>query len=285
MSSILSIAATHENFHPTTGIVVRAYTLSVDQLPDGNQWALSFIGHVSNMVENSLTVSVIVGDSPTDTSGTVIVSKVIASGENGFFTSNEVEIDPTSLFGSVVKYVKICAFYSGSTAPHFNSETLFITGTVHIPTPVGLSNIELLTHNSVALTFSKTLLNNEVLKNTSTYSIVPVTTGNTVNITSVLTGKDRYTNKVILLFTDPTLGSAYNLTIQPTVTYPDNTQPDLPITFQFQIRHTKMDRVLQRMPNIYDTTPTTTLRWVLQAVSQSDERIGGTQSDLLGVLT
>jgi hypothetical protein len=284
MSSILSIAFTHEDLRPSTSTVVKYYAFAADQIPDGDQWTLSVVGRVSNMVENSLRIAVIVGDNPTDTVGTLVVEKTISPGPDGFFETTEGTLDPVALFGSSIRYLKICAFYTGSNSPYFKSHTISIVGSIIVPVSVNLSDVELLTHNSALLTFGNYLINNDVLKDINTYSVEPITTGNPVTITDVFTGTDLVTNKVILVFTDPTLGSAYNVTVEPTISYTDHTSPTLPAVFQFQDRRTKMDIQLQRLPNIYNTTPNSILRWVLQSVSQSDERIGGTRSDLLGAL-
>jgi len=147
------------------------------------------------------------------------------------------------------------------------------------PSAIVASSVELLSQDSLLLTFAGNVVNNASLRATTNYTIVPVGDGIPVRVVDVLTGSTAITDQVVLVFTRPLIGTTYTVTASGM-----NDEGGLildPTTKQFVARFTKMDNVLRGLPSIYTRGHRSSLRSLLQALSRVDESIGGNRSDTL----
>jgi hypothetical protein len=145
---------------------------------------------------------------------------------------------------------------------------------------VRMDSVELLAHDTLLLNFSADMVNDDALRDPVSYTLVPFAAGIPTRIKEVQTGHELTTRQVILLFTPPTIGEVYEVTAGSTIKDLDgNTMDPAFKTRKFVDRYTKMDHVRKNMPPHFAMDTKAQLRWVFQAMTRSDERIGGNRND------
>jgi hypothetical protein len=152
------------------------------------------------------------------------------------------------------------------------------------PPPTGsrVDEIELLAHDTLLITFSGNMVNDAALKSAASYAITPVGNGIPVKILEVMTGTSLSTAQVVLTFTPPSLGEVYLVSTASGLKNINGIVMDASfLSKEFEDRLTKMDSVIKNMPSMYAMSSDTILRQVFQAVTRSDERIGGNRKDTL----
>lgn len=147
------------------------------------------------------------------------------------------------------------------------------------PSDLVTSSVELLSQDTVLLTFAGNVQNDVLLRDPTNYTVTAVGGGIPVRVKDVLTGSPQVVDQVVLVLTRPSLGEIYEVTASGMLDE-DGLVLD-PTTKQFVVRLTKMDHVLKGLPAMYSREHRSTLRSLLQAFSRVDERIGGNRSDSL----
>lgn len=150
--------------------------------------------------------------------------------------------------------------------------------------------------------FSVDMVNDSNLKDKRNYRVTAVTANSLpIEVTGVKTGKNDFTDTIYLVTTAGTLGSKYKIEILSAtqagygveleagdsniistdgIHINNNILANSNINFFFS-RWTKIDEALSHLPKFYDTTPTSKIRDVLNAIFRSDDLLGGTRDDRL----
>ena len=147
---------------------------------------------------------------------------------------------------------------------------------------VELIQLEVLAEDTLLLTFSEMMVNDDALKNVGSYIVSSCNGGKPVNVLEVLSGTDGYTSIVALVVTRPTLGSTYCVAAAAgLLASSGNTMnPDL-LDKMYVGRNTKMDKALRIMPRIFNKTHKSNYRFLMQVFMREDDAIGGNREDFL----
>ena len=146
------------------------------------------------------------------------------------------------------------------------------------PSPtVILETVEVLSQNTLLLTFSESMLNNDTLNSAESYTITALGSGISVNVKSVLNGSGNFTTEVVIDVTSPMLGEEYEVEVVGDVRGAAFTS----MNPSFESRMTKLDYVLHRLPRLYTKDQGSTLRTIFQAITREDDKIGGNRDDFL----
>lgn len=135
---------------------------------------------------------------------------------------------------------------------------------------LSIEQVEILSANTLLLTFSEPLSQSEVNYLAESYSIMEL------NVRSVMPPIDDVSPQEVVLVTDEMqVGIAYHLTANGLVPASGGTfdQTTLPFTG----RTTKLDKALGSTPLLYDTDPDSTMRQLMTAIHREDDRIGGSE--------
>lgn len=133
----------------------------------------------------------------------------------------------------------------------------------------------------VEVTFDQNMNNNSNLKNPVNYSITATDPSSlVVRVESVRTGKSFSASSILLVVSRFTVGAEYTVVVSSAVT---TTAGDSLFisenSAKFIGRNTKIDSAVTSRPAMYDTTITSRLRSILNAIMREDELIGGSRSD------
>lgn len=129
----------------------------------------------------------------------------------------------------------------------------------------------------LSVQFALPMKNDEFLQSVQAYTITPTNGGGPVDVTAVLTGNLINPTLVFLVVTVPQIGSTYSINFQNL--YGVTGSVLTPSECEFIGRLTKEDSVINSRPQMYDMNPTSTLRWLQQAIAREDDLIGGSRKD------
>ncbi len=149
-------------------------------------------------------------------------------------------------------------------------------------TPISLSSVEILSLDSILLSFNKAVVNDSTLQSVNSYTIVPVSSGIAVTIRSISTGNSEFVTQVVMYVTPPTRKEEYSVDVVGDIRGVDASELDpsrSPVVFE--ARSTKMDSVLSRITEPYATEPGSNLRSIFHAITREDDKIGGSREDFL----
>ena len=142
-----------------------------------------------------------------------------------------------------------------------------------------VTGVDVLAENTLLVRFSQTLVVNEALTSTDSYSVTSAT-GLPVTVRAVFPSGESTAQEVVLSVSSPTIGDDYELLANAAFRGLDGqTPPETIEAFPFVARKTKMDNILARMPELYATQHGTNLRSVFHAITREDDRIGGDQDE------
>jgi hypothetical protein len=140
--------------------------------------------------------------------------------------------------------------------------------------------VEVLSRDTLQLTFNEDMVNDAELKDPDNYTVVPDGSGIVVTVRAVLTGLEEHVESVVLSISPPTLEETYTATVDGDLTSRDGGGFQAS-SRQFEARNTKMDSVLKSFPRAYETSHGATIRALLHAVTREDDLIGGNREDFL----
>lgn len=127
----------------------------------------------------------------------------------------------------------------------------------------------------IKLEFPEIMKNNANLQNVSTYTIVPVGSGISVSVNDVKPGNDGSVIEVYLIVSPFTVGAEYVVNIVTELLTIEGNALSVSSDIEFIGRLTKIDRIVRSRPPMYDMTPDSLLRTILNAIGHSDDLIGG----------
>jgi hypothetical protein len=129
----------------------------------------------------------------------------------------------------------------------------------------------------LAISFSANVRNDEYINFVGNYEVVPLDGGDPVDVIAVQPGNYDYTNEVFIVVTPFNVGKKYRVVVSGAY-YLDGSV--LPLSWaEFVGRLTKEDNIIRSRPSLYDMSPESTMRKILQAIGRSDDLIGGSRSD------
>lgn len=129
----------------------------------------------------------------------------------------------------------------------------------------------------LAVTFVEPMKNDSVLQNPETYTVVPLDGGIPVRVIGVQTGNELNPRVIYLIVTQFSIGKLYRIDFQSLFTIEGSSVAT--VSAKFIGRQTKQDSIINSRPLMYDMSPDSTLRKVLQAIGRQDDLIGGSRKD------
>lgn len=148
-----------------------------------------------------------------------------------------------------------------------------------IPGPtntVSLVEVNVWAKDLLELVFTRPMRNDKNLKNIISYSVTPVTVGQTVTVKEVRSGPENFTSRVFLVVSEPEENTEYSVGVDPTLCSVDKIPLSTGVASRVFIgQHTKLDDIVSTRPQNWDTRPNTTFRNILNAIGYQDHLIGG----------
>lgn len=134
---------------------------------------------------------------------------------------------------------------------------------------ISVSSVEILSKNTLLVTFSEALSTSDSNYLPGSYSIVDLSIRDVISPTNDSSPLD------VILVTDALLeGVDYVLSAIAIVSASGNSFDDT-ITVKFTGKITKLDKALGSTPTLYDTNPKSTIRQILVAIHRENDKIGG----------
>lgn len=138
-------------------------------------------------------------------------------------------------------------------------------------TALSIEELEILSANTLLLTFSAPLSTNEANYLADSYSSM------TLTVRSVMPPLDEVSPRELILVTDPLqVGEEYAIAGVGLESADGNTHDTEAI--EFTGRKTKLDKVLSGTQILYDASMDSTFRQILTAIHREDDKIGGTEN-------
>ncbi len=150
---------------------------------------------------------------------------------------------------------------------------------VYGPTVVGASRADIIGDNLIALYFDTELAVNSDFLDPDNYVIaIAYGDGNPIQVLEVLPPQAVATDKVYLRTDYHTNGTVYTVAVSNVVSRDGSVAA---VTFDVLSRATKLDAMYANIPAHYSKEASSVLKNILVAISQSDDRIGGSRDDEL----
>ncbi len=150
---------------------------------------------------------------------------------------------------------------------------------VYGPTVVGASRADIVGDNLIVLYFDTELAVNADFLDPANYVIaISVGDGDPIEVLEVLPPQAVTTDKVYLRTSYHTNGTVYTVAVSNVVSRDGSVAA---VTFDVLSRSTKLDSIYKNIPAHYSKEASSVLKNILVAISQSDDRIGGSRDDLL----
>lgn len=144
---------------------------------------------------------------------------------------------------------------------------------------VSVNNVFVVGKDIIKANFTSEVATTPGLFSVDSYSVDPISDGVEVEVRDVLLTEEPTVSSVFIVVSKPTMDQLYKLTIRLGAIYDPNGTPLAELTATWKHVRTKVDSVLDSFPLMYGTADGTRnrsqIRTILEAISISDEEIGG----------
>jgi hypothetical protein len=274
---------------------MRFRLLANEHVPDSSVELLHLTEDASNYLKCSITTS---GYLQVDTAktagaaGQVVVEQLLT---NRRLWEISIQFQNDYLWASVTDVETgtetICSVVDSSCDIAIGMETLelkpsgFLVGELGVwddfhwgLSAVGIEHITVVARDVIKVSFDQPVAITESLLSGDTYQISTVDGSYDIeaSVLPIVDGVNSETSSVLLALSPKAeLGSSYRITIPAESLYDPDGGAIIEMTNKWLHHRTKVDSVLSSLSGLYDTTLESNLRMILQAITVSDEEIGG----------
>jgi hypothetical protein len=148
---------------------------------------------------------------------------------------------------------------------------------------VGIDRVFVVSTDVIKVIFNSTVAVTSSLIDISNYSITSLTGGATVDVEGVLPFSDttKTTTSVFLRISRPSFDQSYQLTTVASALFTPDGNDVFSMTANWVHVPTKVDSVVNSLAEMYNARSRSNIRSIVEAISISDEEIGGSQRTLL----
>lgn len=138
---------------------------------------------------------------------------------------------------------------------------------------------DVLAHDLVEVVFNGLMKNDSVLQGIDNWAIIGIT-GDTLTVEEVFTGSDVGVRRVYLVISPFSIGEQYTVTASTSMRQTNgNNLSSTGNTVTFIGRRTKVDSLVGTRPPLYNLSPKSTVRQILNAIGREDDLIGGSKDE------
>lgn len=147
---------------------------------------------------------------------------------------------------------------------------------------VGTLSAEVWANDLIELVFEEAMSNNANLQNPSNYSIAPTAGGASLIISSVRTPNTPSATSIYLVVAGLVIGTEYTITASTSLVSAFGLALSSSAnTAKFEGRLTKIDSAIKSFPSLYDMSPNSLIRNIVNAIFRQDDLLGGYRFDRL----
>lgn len=134
-------------------------------------------------------------------------------------------------------------------------------------------------HDLVEVVFNGVMKNNSVIQDVASWSVIG-TTGDVLTIEEILTGDDVGVRRVYLVISPFNIGEQYTVTASTDMKLTNGAAlSGIGNTATFIGRKTKIDSLCSTRPTLFNLSPKSTMRHILNAIGRQDDLIGGSKDE------
>ena len=138
---------------------------------------------------------------------------------------------------------------------------------------------DVIAHDLVEVVFNGVMKNNSVLQDPASWTLIG-TTGDILTLEEVLSGDDVGVRRVYLVVSPFNVGEQYTVTASVAMRLTNGTAlSGMGNTETFIGRKTKVDSLCSTRPPLYNLSPKSTVRHILNAIGRQDDLIGGSKDE------